>query len=197
MFEVKVVLERVGRGESRSEVERVTGYTRKTIGRIVKRAEALGWRPGLPVSDELAGSVARAGGVARDRAPGDSEVLLAPHQEHIRAWLTPSPTERWGLRLSKVHALLARDGVRVPYSSLHRFAVVRRGFLDQRRVTVRLPDPPPGMFGQVDFDRLGLIPDDDGGRRLLWGLNVVLPASRHQYVHVTFSQKLADLIEGL
>jgi hypothetical protein len=197
MFEVKVVLERVGRGESRSEIERATGHTRKTIGRIVKRAEALGWQPCLPVSDELAGLVARAGGVARDRAPGDSEVLLAPHQERIRAWLAPSSTERRGLRLSKVHALLARDGVRVPYSSLHRFAVACCGFLDHRRVTVRLPDPPPGMYGQVDFGRLGLIPDGDGGRRLLWGLSVVLPSSRHQYLHVTFSQKIADLIEGL
>lgn len=197
MFEVKVVLERVGRGESRSEIERVTGHTRKTIGRIVKRAEALGWRPGLPVSDELSGSVARAGGVARDRPPGDSEVLLAPHQERIRAWLTPSPMERRGLRLSKVHTLLAREGVRVPYSSLHRFAVACCGFQDHRRVTVRLPDPPPGLFGQVDFGRFGLVPDGDDRRRLLWGLSVVLPASRHQFLHVTFSQKIADLIEGL
>jgi hypothetical protein len=197
MFEIKVVLERVGRGESRSEVERVTGHARKTIGRIVKRAEALGWRPGLPVSEELAGAVARAGGVARDRAPGDTEAALAPHQERIRAWLTPSASEKRGLRLSKVHALLARDGVRVPYSSLHRFAVANCGFGDRRRVTVRLPDPPPGLFAQVDFGRLGLIPDGDDRRRLLWGLSVVLPASRHQYLHVTFSQKLADLIEGL
>ena len=197
MFEVKVVLERVGRGESRSEVERVTGHTRKTIGRIVKRAEALGWRPGMPVSDELAGLVARAGGVARDRAPGDSEVMLAPYQERIRAWLTPSANEKRGLRLAKVHTLLAREGVRVPYSSLHRFAVANCGFRDHRRVTVRLPDPPPGLFGQVDFGRLGLVPAGDGRRRLLWGLSVVLPASRHQYLHVTFSQRIADLIEGL
>jgi hypothetical protein len=197
MFEVKVVLERVGRGESRSEVERVTGHARKTVGRIVKRAEALGWRPGDPVSDELAGAVARAGGVARDRPPGDSEVVLAPHQERIRAWLTPSANEKRGLRLTKVHTLLAREGVRVPYSSLHRFAVAHCGFRDHRRVTVRLPDPPPGLFAQVDFGRLGLVPAGDGRRRLLWGLNVVLPASRHQFLHVTFSQRIADLLEGL
>jgi hypothetical protein len=197
MFEVKVVLERVGRGDSRSEIERTTGHARKTIGRIVKRAEALGWRPGEPVSMELAGAVARAGGVARDRPPGDSEAVLAPHQERIRAWLTPSATEKRGLRLAKVHALLEREGVRVPYSSLHRFAVARCGFSDHRRVTVRLPDPSPGVFGQIDFGRLGPIPDGDDRPRLLWGLNVVLPASRHQFVHVTFSQRVSDLIDGL
>ncbi len=197
MFEIKIVLERVGRGDSRSEIERTTGHARKTIGRIVKRAEALGWQPGAPVSDELATAVARAGGVASDRPPGDSEAVLAPHEERIRAWLTPSATEKRGLRLAKVHALLEREGVRVPYSSLHRFAVARCGFSDHRRVTVRLEDPPPGLFGQVDFGRLGQIPDGDDRPRLLWGLNVVLPASRHQFVHVTFSQKVADLIDGL
>ena len=197
MFVIKVVLERVGRGDSRSEIERTTGHARKTIGRIVKRAEALGWQPGAPVSDELAGAVARAGGVARDRPPGDSETVLAPHQERIRAWLTPAAAEKRGLRLAKVHALLEREGVRVPYSSLHRFAVARCGFSDHRRVTVRLEDPPPGLFGQIDFGRLGPIPDGDDRHRLLWGLNVVLPASRHQYLHVPFSQKIAELIDGL
>jgi hypothetical protein len=127
MFEIRVVLERVGRGESRSEVERVTGHTRKTIGRYVKRAEKLGWRPGMVVTDELAGAVARASGVARERGPGESELLLLPHQERIRAWLTPSPSEKRGLRLAKVQQLLEREGVRVPYSSLHRFAVTHCG----------------------------------------------------------------------
>lgn len=197
MFEIKVVLERVGRGESRSEVERVTGHARKTIGRYVKRAEKLGWRPGMVVTDELAGAVARASGVARERGPGESELLLMPHQERIRAWLTPSPSEKRGLRLTKVQALLARQGVRVPYSSLHRFAVTHCGFQDQRRITVRLDDPPPGLYAQVDFGRLGLVPDGEGRRRLLWGLSVVLPCSRHQFLFVTFSQRLEDLIEGL
>jgi hypothetical protein len=197
MFEIKVVLERVGRGESRSEVERATGHTRKTIGRYVKRAEKLGWRPGMVVTDELAGAVARANGVARERGPGESELLLMPHLERVRAWLTPSPSEKRGLRLAKVQQLLAREGVRVPYSSLHRFAVTHCGFSDRRRITVRLDDPPPGLYAQVDFGRLGLVPDGEGRRRLLWGLSVVLPCSRHQFLFVTFSQRLEDLIGGL
>lgn len=137
MFEIRTVLERVGRGESRSEVERVTGHTRKTIGRYVKRAEQLGWQSGAPVTDELAGAVARASGVAGDREPGESEQLLLPHLERMRAWLTPSPGEKRGLRLAKVQRLLERQGVRVPYSSLHRFAVTHCGFQDRRRITVR------------------------------------------------------------
>ncbi len=197
MFEIKVVLERVGRGESRSEIARVTGHARKTIGRYVKRAERLGWRPGMVVTDGLAGAVARASGVARERGPGESELLLMPHQERVREWLTPSANEKRGLRLTKVQQLLAREGVRVPYSSLHRFAVTQCGFQDQRRITVRLDDPPPGLYAQVDFGRLGLVPDGDGRKRLLWGLSVALPCSRLQYLFVTFSQRLKDLIDGL
>jgi hypothetical protein len=50
MWEILNVLKRVGGGESRSAVARVTGHTRKTFGRYVVTAESLGWRPGI---DEL------------------------------------------------------------------------------------------------------------------------------------------------
>lgn len=93
--------------------------------------------------------------------------------------------------------MLERQGVRVLYSSLHRFAVTHCGFQDQRRITVRLDDPPPGLYAQVDFGRLGFVPDADGRRRLLWGLSVVLPCSRHQFLFASFSQRIESLIEGL
>jgi hypothetical protein len=176
MFEVKVVLERVGRGESRSEIERVMGHARKTIGRIVKRAEALGWRPGLRVSEELAGVVARAGGVARDRPWRHGGGAGAPPGAH--SGLVDALREREaGLAVVKGASPAGAQGVRVPFSSLHRFAVANCGFGDRCRVTVRLLDPPPGLFAQVDFGRLGLVPDGDDRRRLLWGLSVVLPAT--------------------
>lgn len=56
----------------------------------------------------------------------------------------------------------------------------------------------PGELAEVDFGRLGLVPDPETGRRrMAWALLVVLAHSRHQYVHITFSQKLADVINGL
>ena len=85
----------------------------------------------------------------------------------------------------------------MPYSSQFRFAGTHCALQDRRRITVRLDDPPPGLYAQVDFGRLGLVSDADGRRRLLWGLSVVLPCSRHQFLFVTFSQRLEDLIEGL
>ena len=46
MWEILAVLERIGRGESKAAVARVTGYTRKTVRGYVRSAESLGWKPG-------------------------------------------------------------------------------------------------------------------------------------------------------
>jgi len=103
-----------------------------------------------------------------------------------------------GLRLSKVHELLGRQGIEVPYSSLHRFAVKHCELQERKRITVRVTEVEPGEVAEVDFGRLGLVADPETGRRrVLHALIVTLVYSRHQYVHVTFSQKLPDVIEGL
>jgi hypothetical protein len=97
-----------------------------------------------------------------------------------------------------VHELLGRLGLEVPYTSLHRFAVKHCGFQERNRITVRVAEVEPGELAEVDFGRLGLVADPEtGNRRVLHALIVTLVYSRHQYVHVTFSQKLPDLIEGL
>jgi hypothetical protein len=94
--------------------------------------------------------------------------------------------------------LLTRTGVTVPYSSLHRFVVKHCGFGVRGRITVRMADVAPGDLAEIDFGRLGLVHDPaTNRRRLAWALLVVLPASRHQYVHVTCSQTVAAVIHGL
>lgn len=199
MWQILEVLRRVGRGESKSAVERATGHSRKTISRYLTAAAELGWSPGAEEpTEELAARVLARGRPGAERGPGEAEQRLLPHQDRIREWLKPGPGEKRGLRLSKVHRLLARQGVEVPYSSLHRFAVQHCGFSARGRITVRMAECAPGELAEVDFGRLGLVPDPDGeGRRTLWGMPVVLGHSRHQYVHVTHSQKLPDVIGGL
>ena len=69
------------------------------------------------------------------------------------------------------------------------------------RITVRMADVPPGEVAEIDFGRLGLVPDptpaDPHRRRTAWALVIVLVHSRHQYVHVTFSQTVQAVIDGL
>jgi len=199
MWEILNVLRRIGRGESKSEVKRATGHRRKTIRRYVELAGDLGWVPGLHEPNEaLAAAVAeQIRPRPADAEPGASEQTLLVHRDRIKAWLTPKPNERRGLRLTKVHRLLVREGVDVPYSSLHRFAVKHCGF-GGRRLTVRMAGCEAGELAEVDFGKLGLIPDPaTGRRRVAHALIVTLVHSRHQYVHVTHSQQLPDLLDGL
>lgn len=199
MWEVLDVLRRVHRGEARRAIHRATGRDRKTIGRYVDAAGKLGWSPSEDEPDEaLATAVlelVRPG--SKDDLPGETEQLLLPHKEQLRDWLkTDQPSER-GLTLTKAHILLQRRGVSVTYISLYRFAVKHLGF-GRKRSTVRMADVEPGELAEVDFGRLGMVPDPETGkRRLLHALVVTLVFSRHQYVHTTHSQKLPDLIQGL
>ena len=200
MWEVLDVLRRVHRGEAKSAIERVTGRTRKTVRRYLKAAAKLGWEPGSREPDEaLAAQVAQRLRPGPPEAAGGSalEAQLAPHREQLREWLSPQGSER-GLRLSKAHALLARQGVAVPYSSLHRYASEHCAFQDRRRLTVRRAECAPGGLAEVDFGRLGLVFDPASQRRrVAHALLVTLVYSRYQYVHVTFAQTLEVLIEGL
>jgi hypothetical protein len=166
MWEILEVLRRVHRGKRQRAIARVTGHSRTTVRRWVAVACKLGWVPVLAVPDEaLAVCVAeRTRPVRRDAPPGESEALLAPHRAQIAAWLQPDGGGR-GLRLTKVYELLRRQAVAVPYSSLHRFATQACGFQDARRLTVRVADCAPGELAELDFGRLGLVPDAASGRR--------------------------------
>jgi transposase len=199
MWEILEVLRQIGRGESISAVHRATGRDRKTIRRYVELAGELGWdRERQEPTEELAGAIQRRlRPVPDDARPGPAEAILGPHREQIRQWLDPGPVHR-GLQLSKVLKLLRRQGVEVPYSSLHRFAVKHCGFADRRRVTVRMADCAPGELAEVDFGRLGLVWDPVLERqRVLHALVVTLVHSRHQYVHACHGQRLRDVITGL
>jgi hypothetical protein len=198
MWEILEVLRRLGRAEPIAAIKQATGRSRKTIRRYGRLAAELGWVAGAsePTEELAAALVRRLRPVPPETGPGSSEEKLVPHQEAIRAWLDGG--EERGLRLSKVHRLLSRRGVEVPYSSLHRFAVKHCGFSDRRRLTVRMAPCAPGELAEVDFGRLGLVWDPEPERqRVLWALLVTLVYSRHMYVHVTHTQKVGDLIEGL
>jgi transposase len=155
MWEIFAVLERAGRGESRSAIARVTGHSRKTVRRYLASARELGWEPGRdPPTEALAGEVYRRHRPAKERGPGEAEAELLPHLEQLRSWLIPGPGEKRGLKLTKVQRLLERQGIRIPYSSLHRFAVKHCDFGREGRVTVRMAPCTPGELAEVDFGRL-------------------------------------------
>jgi hypothetical protein len=135
---------------------------RKTARRYIEAAVAAGLvRDGGDngqLTDELLGAVVAVVRPARAGGHGRAWEALLAEEARIRAWI-----ERDGLQLTNIHGKLARLRVVVPYRTLHRFAVARCGF-GRRRPTVRVADGEPGVECQLDFGRLGLVPDPAASR---------------------------------
>ena len=170
------------------------GVDRKTARRYVEAAVAAGLvREGgeHQLTDELLGAVVAAVRPVRAGGHGAAWEALLAEEARIREWI-----ERDDLQLTNIHGKLARHGVAVPYRTLHRFAVARCGF-GRREPTVRVADGEPGVECQLDFGRLGLVPDPDAGRRrVAHALIFTAVHSRHMFVWLSFSQTLPAVIAG-
>ena len=179
-------------GDGIRSVARGTGLDRKTVRRILRAAERLGLKPGGPVPDEhtVAALIGEVRGVQAPAEPGETERILLPHQERIRNWLQEDK-----LLLTRVHDLLTRDGILVPYISLYRFARKRCEFGGSPSVTVRRLEGQPGEYAEVDFGRLGYLQELGNSKpRIVHGFIMVLGYSRLSCVVPVFRQDLGSVI---
>lgn len=120
MLEIKEVLWRWLRGESKKSISRQLGVARNTVRRYVEAAEAEGLAPSAGreslTEAQLGAVLVRLRTPAAPREHGDAWATCVARRSFIETKLAE------GLRLTKVHRLLKRRGVVVPYSTLHRFA---------------------------------------------------------------------------
>lgn len=181
-------------GHGYRAIARMLSMDRKTVRRYVEAAQRRGLsRPGAEgqPSEELIASVVSA---VRPSGPGmfgEAWGVCSANRERLREWLEKD------LRLTKINELLTRQtGQAVPYRTLHRFCVEELCF-GKRRVTVRVDDGKPGEELQVDFGRMGRMRDEKTNlERVVWALILTASYSRHQFVFLTFTQRLSDVIEG-
>jgi hypothetical protein len=116
-------------------------------------------------------------------------VLIGEHDDKIAGWVRDDVPAR------KMCELLERIGVFVPERTLNRYVVAK--FPTAARSTVRVVDGLPGHELQVDFGELGLMFDEESGRRRkVWALVFTAAYSRHTFVWLSFSQTLATVIAG-
>ena len=158
--EIREIIRRWQAGLSQRRIARGTGLSRQTVRRYIEAAEAAGLKPGGPEpGEEQLARLATLSSTRPRQVAVPSEELLSPWAEQIERWLQ---AER--LQVTRVQELLAERGCEVSYSTLRRF-IARRGWGRRQPVTVRMEDGPPGEVAELDFGRLGLIPDPESGRR--------------------------------
>src|SRR5262244_3763125 len=191
--EIREVLRAWLSGIGLRRVAEQAGVDRKTARRYVDAAVAAGLdRDGGAgqLTDELVGQVAQ---VVRPARPGGHglgweqlEACQGKIQTRVKA----------GLSVVKIGVLLERQGIVVPYRTLHRFCVERCGF-GRTAATVRVADGEPGAECQLDFGYLGLLADPVTGRqRKVHALIFTAVYSRHMFVWLSFTQTLAAFTAG-
>ncbi|MDA8292649.1 MAG: hypothetical protein M0Z33_13380 [Actinomycetota bacterium] len=192
VVEVREVLRRWVRGEGERPAAGAAGVDRKTARRHI----AAGLEAGLvrngdeaQLSDELIGLVCEKVRPSRPDGHGAAWRTLLAEEEAVKVLLDKD------LTMVKAHELLCRKGVVVPYRTFVRSCTERFGAGRRARITVRVADPKPGIELQVDFGRMGLVPDGER-RRVCHGLISTACYSRHCYVWLTLTQTTADVIAG-
>src|SRR6185437_14852482 len=194
VIEIREVLRSWLAGAGLRKVAAQAGVDRKTARRYVEAAVAAGLaRDGAPgqLSDELVGQVAEAVRPVRPGGHGQGRDWLESCRDEIQAQV------KQGLTVVKIGVLLERQGVAVPYRTLHRFCAELCGYGRSAATTVQVADGEPGAECQLDFGYLGMLADPVTGRqRKVHALIFTAVYSRHMFVWLPFTQTLAAFIAG-
>ena len=196
MIEIKEILLRIAKGQSKRGIRRDLSVHGLTINRYIEEAKCLGINPEdcdlSQISDNLCSAIAR--NTTTTKAKGvvyPRDIILLPVKDRIETYLKD------GITKAKIIRLLARDGIAVSESSFLRFVKANFSHL-AKNITVRLPETDPAKYVQADFGRLGKLWDETTKRiRIAWAFIVTLAFSRHMFVYITFKLDTHSVIEGL
>jgi len=192
--EIKELIRIWQTGSGIRPISRLTGLSRNTVKKYLNAAADCGLsRAGPPPTEEQLLSLMQLNTVRSTQAVIPTAPLIEPWSDVIRDWI-----KQGHLKLTRIQELLKQRECIVTYSSLRRF-VIRNGWWGRsNRSTVRMADTEPGQVAEMDFGRLGLMVDNESGRkRLVSGMVVTLAYSRHHFLWPLFGQTLAEIIEGL
>ena len=146
MVEIREVLRLWLAGVPKKGIARQLSLDPKTVRRYVAGAEGVGIdrdQGAAGLTEELFTEVLVALKVSCERPRGESWERCETVREFISGHL------RNRVRLTKVCKLLCRQGVDIPYATLHRFAVAELGF-GRRAPTIPVADGEPGEELQLD-----------------------------------------------
>jgi len=194
MLEIKEVLLLWLEGTAKKAIARQVGIARNTVREYIKAGLECGLSPetsgGSLTEAQLAAVLKRLRAPPAELKRGDSWGRCEQERTFIKGHLDE------GVLLSKVHRLLKRKGVQVPYATLHRFAVKELNF-GSAKPTIPVADCEPGEEVQLDTGWMTLLePDLFGKRRKFRAWIFTSVYSRHRFVYPCFSETTVTAIEA-
>ena len=191
MVEIKETLRLWLGGVPKARIAVELGLDRKTVRRYITAAAKHGLADEAELTDEYTLALAAELNAPAGRGHGDSWARCVEHRAAIEAKL------RQDVKLSKVRRLLARDGIDVPYATLHRFAISELGF-GRVAATIPVADCGPGEEVQLDTGWvLQLEPEAATGKRRrmrAWIFTAV--RSRHRFAWPCLRETTESAIEA-
>jgi transposase len=181
LMDIRELLIHIRARSSYRQIQRDTGYDRRTVKRYREWAQKQGLLEGeLPGLEELQGLVERA----------FEEKTLPQNQSSAESFR--SQIEQWtkaGVEVAAIRQGLMERGYSGSYASVWRF--VRSLKSDHEEDTTTRVETRPGEEAQVDFGYAGRMMDPVSGQlRKAWGFVMTLSWSRHQYVEFVWDQKV-------
>ena len=192
VLEIKEVVRLWLAATAKKRIAAQLGIDPKTVRRYVRAAEEVGLRPApeAVVTDETFAAIATRLTTRGEREHGEGWARCVEHQAFVDEHLKKK------VRLSKVRRLLKRNGVEIPYSTLHRYAVEVLGF-GRKATTVPVADCEPGEEIQLDTGWVGSLEPDATGKRKRFRAWIFTPVrSRYRFVWPCFDESTRTAIEA-
>lgn len=194
MLEIKEVLLLWLAGTRKKAMARQTGLDRNTIRRYLRAAEACGLdqRAGKDALTDakLAEVIGRLKTPPAEPPRGEAWLCCEAQRSFIEKHLAE------GVQLTKIGRLMGRQGLGVPYATLHRFAVKELDF-GRAAPTIPVADCAPGAEIQIDTGWMTLLePDLFGKRRRFRAWIFTSVYSRHRFVYPCFEETTKSAIEA-
>lgn len=190
MVEVKEVLRLWRAGLPKKRIAAQLGLAPRTVRRLLAAATAADVRgdAGAVTDDEVRDTLLALHPMA-GRPRGEGWAQCDAHRSSIERWLGD------GLRLTKIHKLLRRQGVALTYPTLYRFAVSELQF-GQTATTIPVVDGAPGQELQLDTGWVGWLTLAAGRRRRFRAWIFTAVRSRHRFVYPTVEETTTRAIEA-
>ena len=184
LMDIRELLIRLRAGSSYRQIQRDTGFDRRTVKRYREWAQAQGLLEGdLPSLEELQ---AQLEGSFQEKTPPQNASSVESYRSQVEEWV------KQGVEVAAMRQRLMERGYTGSYAAVWRFVnTIKPG---KARDTTTRVETKPGEEAQVDFGYAGRMIDPETGKlRKAWAFVMTLSWSRHQYVEFVFDQKVGDL----